>query len=212
MTRRPIVWCSKYYSFYHKILDSSLQKPFQVIFIFFMKFESSDFKVNKKLIFNDFWIRFLILVQSATSSALVLLCVYVLHKGRLERPRFCLTAVGLRYSPARRDPAAAAAATVPRAATLRAATATVPRAAATAAATTAAVVPRESMNGACFHSWNRRRHCRRHHRRRRCCCYDDTLWPWLLVGHKLQRPAHAISSLSPPSPLPPPPRAAVGAA
>ena len=127
--------------------------------------------------------RFLILVQSASSSALVLLCVYVLHKGRLERPRFCLTAVGRRYSPTRRHAAAAA-----------------------------AVVPRESMNGACFHSWNRRRHCRRHHRRRRCCCYDDTLWPWLLVGHKLQRPAHAISRPSPPppssSPLPPPRAAA----
>ena len=134
--------------------------------------------------------RFLILVQSASSSALVLLCVYVLHKGRLERPRFCLTAVGRRHQrhgPTHRHAAAAA-----------------------------AVVPRESMNGACFHSWNRRRHCRRHHRRRRCCCYDDTLWPWLLVGHKLQRPAHAISRLSPPPPSPssplPPPRAAVGAA
>ena len=186
MTRRPIVWCSKYYSFYHKILDSSLQKPFQVIFIFFMKFESSDFKVNKKLIFNDFWIRFLILVQSATSSALVLLCVYVLHKGRLERPRFCLTAVGRRYSPTRRG-------AVPPPLQSHAP----PRCAA------ATVVPRESMNGACFHSWNRRRHCRRHHRRRRCCCYDDTLWPWLLVGHKLQRPAHAISRPSAPPPSSP---------
>ena len=122
--------------------------------------------------------RLLNLVQSASSSALVLLCVYVLHKGRLERPRFCLTAVGRRHqrhSPTRRC-------CHRRGPTRRHATAAV-----------AVVVPRESMNGACFHSWNRRRHCRRHHRRRRCCCYDDTLWPWLLVGHKLQRPAHAIS-------------------
>ena len=158
--------------------------------------------------------RFLILDQSASSSALVLLCVYVLHKGRLERPRFCLTAVGRRHQ--RHNPTCryrhCAAATVPRAATLPPGNGYSPTRRHAAAA---AVVPRESMNGACFHSWNRRRHCRRHHRRRRCCCYDDTLWPWLLVGHKLQRPAHAISRLSPPppsSPLPPPPRAAVGAA
>ena len=123
--------------------------------------------------------RFLILVQSATSSALVLLCVYVLHKGRLERPRFCLTAVGRR----RQATPQFHAPLPPRQCHAR------PR----CHRRRGAVVPRESMNGACFHSWNRRRHCRRHHRRRRCCCYDDTLWPWLLVGHKLQRPAHAIS-------------------
>ena len=41
--RRPSVWCSKYL-FFHKILQNSLRKPFQFIFVFFYKITKMKIK------------------------------------------------------------------------------------------------------------------------------------------------------------------------
>ena len=41
MNRRPSVWCSKYYFFFHDFLKNSLQKSFQFVFLLFHKITKS---------------------------------------------------------------------------------------------------------------------------------------------------------------------------